>query len=106
MKMAVFGVKEWYKWDNVAKKPLERLGTTYSGIKFKSKGPVLVAVKVPGDSIVTDEAIRGAYTAQSVLWVDFAEYEEDSYFKDGVIYYTATAATATLVDDDSFVDLP
>lgn len=106
MKMAVFEVKEWYKWDNVAKKPLERLGTTYSGVKLKGKGPVLVAVKVPGDPVVTDETIRNAYKTQSVLWVDFTEYEEDSYFKNGEIHYTATAATATLVDDDSFVDLP
>lgn len=99
MKMAVFGIKEWYKWDNVTKKPVERLGTIYSGIKHKTKGPVLVSVKVPGEPVVLDETIRNSYKAGAVIWIDFAEYEEDSYSRNGEIHYTATAATATLVDD-------
>lgn len=99
MKLPLFGIKAWNAWDKAENKPGKRLGTSYSCLKLKNRGPVLVNVKVPGEPVVTDEAIRESFKAQTVIWADFTEYEEDSYSRSGVTFYTATATGVHLVDD-------
>lgn len=103
MRFPVFGVKPWSEWDQATDKPGKRLGTKYSVLKLKNRGPVIVSVKVLGEPVVTNEAIRDSFKAQAVLWVDFANYEEDMYVRNGVTYHTATATAVSLVDDDNII---
>ena len=56
-------------------------------------------VKVPGDAVITDAAIRESFKNQSVIWADFEDYEEDMYVRNGITYHTATATAVSLVDD-------
>lgn len=100
MKLPVFGTKPWNDWDKEENKPGERLGTSYTVLKMKNKGPVLETVKVPGAPVVTDETIRNNYKNHVVTWVDFTDYDSDMYVRKDVTYYTATATAATLVDDN------
>lgn len=105
MRLPVFGVKPWSEWDQAANKPGRHLGTNYSVLKIKNRGPVIVNVKVPGEPVVTDTSIRDNFKAQTIIWVDFADYEEDMYVRNGVTYHTATATAVSLVDDDLDVDI-
>lgn len=99
MVLPVFGTRPWNDWDKVENKPGKRLGTCYSVLKLKNRGPVIETVKVPGAPVVEDETVRNGYKNQMVTWVNFTDYDSDVFVRDGVTYYTATAATATLVDD-------
>lgn len=99
MVLPVFGQKPWNDWDKVENKPGKRLGTSYTVLKLKNKGPILETVKVPGVPVVEDETVRNNYKNQVVTWVDFEDYDSDIFVRNGVTYYTATATAATLVDD-------
>ena len=100
MILPVLGAKSWDEWEDG--KPIKHLGTNYSALKIKAKGPVIVSVKVPGEPVITDKAIRDGFKAQSVAWVEFSEFEEDISMYKGVTYYKATATTATLVVGDIY----
>lgn len=99
MKLLLLGVRPWNDWDKAENKPGKRLGTCYTVLKLKNRGPVLETVKVPGAPVVEDETVRNGYKNQVVTWVNFTDYDSDVFVRDGTTYYTATAATATLVDD-------
>lgn len=99
MLLPVFGTRPWTDWDKVENKPGKRLGTSYSCLKLKNRGPVLVNVKVPGDAVITDAAIRESFKSKSVIWAEFEDYEEDMYVRNGITYHTATATAVSLVDD-------
>lgn len=103
MKLQILGVKDWCEWDNATKKPVKRLGTSYTVLKHKAKGPVLVNVKVTGDAVISDETVRNVYKAQVAIWADFTDYEDDVYLRNGVSYYTATATAVVLADDSKMI---
>lgn len=96
MKLQIVNVKPWKAWDNETKKAGDRLGTTYTVIRFKARGPVLVDVKAPGEEIVTTDYIRQQYIDCHPVWADFEGYEEDAYAKDNNVYYTAVAKSVAL----------
>lgn len=99
MRLQITNVKPWRAWDNETKKAGERLGTTYTVIRYKARGPVLVDVKVPETEAITVDEIRDRAAHHTAVWADFADYEEDAYARDSNVYYTATASAVELVLD-------
>ncbi len=104
MKLLLLGVRPWNDWDKAENKPGKRLGTNYSVLRLKNRGPVIVNVKVPGDAVITDAAIRESFKSKSVIWAEFEDYEEDMYVRNGVAYHTATAVSLVLDDDGLVID--
>ena len=97
MKLQLVHAKPWKAWDKETNKPGDRLGTTYTVLRYKPRGPVLVDVKVPGVEIITPDEIRTHAATATAVWADFDGYEEDAYARDNTIYYTAVAASVALV---------
>lgn len=101
MNHPVFGSKPFSEWDKEANKAGRRLGTTYTIIRYKARGPVLVDVKIAGDTdTISAAAIREAYARHSVIWADFTDYEEDAYARGGQVFYTATATAVNPVQNE------
>lgn len=96
MKLQIVNVKPWKAWDKETNKSGDRLGTTYTVIRYKPRGPVLVDVKVPGIEIITADEIRSHSANAAAVWAEFEGYEEDAYARDNSVYYTAVAKSVVL----------
>lgn len=96
MKLQIVNAKPWKAWDKETNKAGDRLGTTYTVLRYKPRGPVLVDVKVTGNEIITADEIRAHAANSAAVWADFDGYEEDAYARDNNIYYTAVAKSVVL----------
>lgn len=104
MQSQIISVKPWKAWNKETNKSGERLGTTYTIIRYKPRGPVLIDVKVPGTEIITAEEIRSQAAKSTAVWADFKGYEEDAYARDNNIHYTATAESVELDPNAILID--
>jgi len=107
MKLLVVNQKPHREWDKATNKPGERIGTTYTVVRRKLRGPMLIDVKVPGDldSITMDE-IKKSEAACSAVWADFTDFEEDCYTREGKPVFFGTASAVRVVNsDDDFIDI-
>lgn len=101
MTLQVMNSKPYNEWDKEANKAGQRLGTTYTTVRYKARGPVLVDVKIAGDiDTISAAAIREAYARHSVIWADFTDYNEDAYARGNQVFYTATATSVKTIQDD------
>lgn len=97
--------KPFREWDKETNQPGKRLGTTYTVLRYKSRGPVLVDVKIAGDiDTITAEIIRTRYARGSVVWVDLTDYDEDVYARGNQVFYTATASRVVVLPDNEAID--
>ena len=107
MKFLVVNQKALRDWNNVDDKPGERIGTTYTVVRHKKRGPMLLDVKVESDwDSVSKDAIEKSVADCSAVWADFIDFEEDYYLRDGkpVFFGVATAVRLVAADND-LIDL-
>ena len=107
MVLQIVNSKPWRIWDKEANQPGKRLGTSYSVIRYKTRGPVLVEVKVADDEeAISADTIQANYASRIAVWAEFSDLEEDAYARDNQVFYTAKASSVTLLPSpDSIVDI-
>lgn len=106
MKLQVVNQKPYREWDKETNEPTKRIGTTYTVVRRKARGPMLLDVRVHGDmDTITAEAINKSEAALSAVWADFADFEEDYYMRDGKPVFFGMATAVSVLSDSDFIDI-
>lgn len=105
MKAIICNVKASREWDAETNQSGKRIGTTYTVLAMKKRGPTLIDIKIPNLSEkITAEKIKKDYTAGFITWAKFLDYEEDVYARGNQVFYTASASDLEILDDDILID--